>query len=102
MRFLIWEMDTMKIKDMKNFTKAFFTALEYNWLYKDTLLTIKRGLENGNTQQTSYNIDECFMWSILVCMFGDYGTSPRSGWIVNVKECIEFIDKNLKGGEDEK
>ena len=36
---------------MKNFTRAFFTAIDYNWLYKDTLLTIKRGLENGTGKQ---------------------------------------------------
>lgn len=33
------------------------------------------------------------VWSMCVYNFGDYGTSPRSGWIEkeNVNECIEFL-----------
>ena len=35
------------------------------------------------------------IWMMLVCMYGDYGTSPRSGWLEleNKKEIIDFIDK---------
>lgn len=28
---------------------------------------------------------------MLVTWFGDYGTSPRSGWIENRKECAGFL-----------
>lgn len=31
--------------------------------------------------------DECqlqALWMIAVCLFGEYGTSPRSGWIENI------------------
>ena len=33
------------------------------------------------------------IWMILVSLFGDYGTSPRSGWIYkdNWNECKKFI-----------
>lgn len=33
------------------------------------------------------------VWSMCVYNFGDYGTSPRSGWIENknANECIEFL-----------
>ena len=40
------------------------------------------------------------LWMIAVCLFGDYGTSPRSGWIENVEGFYEFIDR-IKGEEDE-
>jgi len=33
------------------------------------------------------------IWSILVCMFGDYGTSPRFGWIEHYDEAMRFLDK---------
>ena len=49
--------------------------------------------------------DLVFVWGVLVCMFGEYGTSPRFGWITDVyyfkiflKKCIAFI--NLKEEEE--
>ena len=33
------------------------------------------------------------LWSMLVCMYGDYGTSPRTGWILaeNKEKAVEFL-----------
>lgn len=31
------------------------------------------------------------IWMILVVMFGDWGTSPRYGWIDNISEFINFL-----------
>ena len=31
------------------------------------------------------------LWMICVLLFGNYGTSPRSGWIEKTKECREFL-----------
>lgn len=31
-------------------------------------------------------------WMILVCMFGDWGTSPRWAWIDDVDGAYKFID----------
>lgn len=38
------------------------------------------------------------IWMILVCMFGDYGVSPRYGWLLlkNKQKIIEFINKICK------
>lgn len=37
-------------------------------------------------------------WMMLVLQFGDYGTSPRSGWLEmdNKNEIIKFIDDITK------
>lgn len=32
------------------------------------------------------------LWLLLVEMFGDCGTSPRSGWIERRKECADFLE----------
>ena len=32
------------------------------------------------------------LWLLLVEMFGEYGTSPRSGWIEKRKECADFLE----------
>ena len=36
------------------------------------------------------------IWMLLVGVFGDWGTSIRSGWIEDKKGCIEFIDAVCK------
>jgi len=49
------------------------------------------------------------IWIILVELFGDCGTSPRSGWLytANREKINKFIDRitytemAMKGGEDE-
>ena len=32
------------------------------------------------------------LWIIAVSMYGDYGTSPRSGWITNIDDFYEFVN----------
>lgn len=36
------------------------------------------------------------IWMLLVGMFGDWGTSIKSGWIEKIPECVEFIDEVCK------
>lgn len=36
------------------------------------------------------------IWIICVTLFGDYGTSPRSGWIENKEAFFEFVDAITK------
>lgn len=53
--------------------------------------SINRPEKYPNTDgRTQYEI----FWMLLVAMFGDYGTSPRCGWVYkdNVKYACEFID----------
>lgn len=33
------------------------------------------------------------IWMMCVCMFGDYGTSPRFGWVTDWHECRKFLEK---------
>ena len=36
----------------------------------------------------------CILWQMLVLMFGDYGTSPRYGWIYNeyCNDAADFLE----------
>lgn len=36
------------------------------------------------------------IWMLLVGVFGDWGTSIRSGWIEDIDGCIEFINAVCK------
>ena len=83
----------------------------YNGIYEG-LLKLKEDLINqktdGNYLRTDDNLKEKheefdndqfeIFWMMLVLLYGDYGTSPRSGWlyIENKEKIIEFIDKITK------
>lgn len=36
------------------------------------------------------------LWQMIVCMYGDYGTSPRGGCITDIAGAIKFLEE-LKG-----
>lgn len=38
-----------------------------------------------------------FVWGMLVLMFGEYGSSPRSGWLIVSKELIDFLENMIRG-----
>ena len=50
-----------------------------------------KNLKYGDESETV----EAIIWFLLVCMFGDYGTSPRFGWIGKKKEAISFLNSLL-------
>lgn len=41
------------------------------------------------------------IWMIAVLKFGEYGTSPRSGWIEKVDEFKKWIDEITKVDEED-
>lgn len=103
----------------KEFVDAFMVVANYNG-YVDNIKLIRKYIIKENRKHeldiqsspfsriVSYphnrkdilcnnpdNLDRV-LWSCLVVMFGDYGTSPRFGWIVDIDECIEFLDKMIE------
>lgn len=63
--------------------------IKYHDFSKGSFLIDKRNIGLYSDEQFE------IFWMILVLQFGDYGTSPRSGWILeeNKDKVIEFIDK---------
>ena len=90
----------------KNLKEAINSVVWYNGLY-EFLQPLREDIINCN--ELSYNVvfkdwyekllkesDQVqFLWMLLVLMYGDYGTSPRSGWLYmnNKDEIIKFIDE---------
>lgn len=87
----------------RNVSGTMFDALEnivwynghYEWLkeLRDDLSTRKE-FENYTCpiDVSEWYTDKHAIWMLLVGMFGDWGTSIRSGWIEKHKECVSFID----------
>lgn len=63
---------------------ALLTSYYYNRDDKDVVAIIERTINRlNNTRQVHEDIDEdvdIFMGAII-CRYGDYGTSPRYGWL---------------------
>ena len=68
-----------------------------------TLLTWYEITKEG--EFTYYGGQLEMIWMFLVLMYGEYGVSPRAGWIEDEKipECKLFLDRmiELEGYEDE-
>lgn len=98
------EMNMLNIPSEENeLIVALRTALRYNGLNE----RVKEWAELGPNkyrvitfinQYDWKNMDEGegqlqLVWMMCVLLFGDYGTSPRFGWIEDVKGFKEFCEK---------
>lgn len=71
------------IKDLRNYdhnTIKYYTRQDGDKLfYEDTYVE-------------TFNERYSMLWQMLVEMFGDCGTSPRTGWIEERDECADFLE----------
>lgn len=51
------------------------------------------GISQPNFLGNDYDDPLRILWSVLVMLYGDYGTSPRTGWIEKdrKKECLNAL-----------
>ena len=71
----------------------------YVWLkeLRDALEKLPKGEHMGRIfGPDEWHTEHHMIWMLLVGMFGNWGTSIRSGWIDKIPECIEFIDEICK------
>lgn len=80
--------------------QTYFNYTAYNVVI-EIIKYVKEHMNNNDGSIMHPNLDfntegrtiATMVWSMCVANFGDYGTSPRSGWIEvkNANECIEFL-----------
>lgn len=59
-----------------------------------------RGSENFILMDSIDNGMDQLMYSWLVMMYGDYGTSPRCGWITDMKGAVKWLDEFMEDWKD--
>lgn len=90
---------------------AFVTMFYYNYdkaLIDDLLSIVKERYGTDNNRVSISDVDDFwmdndgaqFVWGMLVLMFGDYGASPRIGWIYISDELINFLEDMQKDLDD--
>ena len=77
-----------------------FWALWYNGCDEqvEKLADMMRDASGQVTRSdTSFDDDGVeLLWMMLVQYFGDYGTSPRSGWVSDTSGAAEFLDAHIE------
>ena len=71
------------IKDLRNYNHN--TIKYYTRQDGDKLFDEDEYVETFNERYSMF-------WQMLVEMFGNCGTSPRTGWIENRDECADFLE----------
>lgn len=76
--------------------------------HSDWLREVCVELEKAKKEGTNYCIYDMewhteihTIWMLLIGMFGDWGSSIRSGWIEDIDGCIDFIRKLIRVANDE-
>ena len=80
----------------------------YNYFGSSFLLKLrediyKDNLRGNDTYVLSTPIDngmDQLIYSWLVMMYGDYGTSPRYGWITDMKGAVKWLDEFMDYWKD--
>lgn len=82
--------------------QAIFDSFSYNRADYHMFLLCEEIRERiDNNSEVIWTDDGDIIYGILVLLYGDYGTSPRSGWIQdlyieNVKLCVNDIIEEYK------
>ena len=89
--------------------KSLLWVLWYNG-YKEEIRALYEYIKNNDGIIIQYPdrllSDDCnkpdrILWSVLVMEYGDYGTSPRYGWIENKQKAVEEFERFFSDfGED--
>lgn len=75
---------------------AIASACHYNCLVKDFCHMVdrepeKKGIGLSRPEDIEWSDQHEFLWMLLVLKFGDYGTSPRSGWITDIDDARTYV-----------
>ena len=81
------------LKEENDLQKAFVTMLWYQGYDQVIPKMLSKEAKDGIIPYDDENGFSEEVWSIFVLMFGEYGTSPRFGWIEKVSEFKAFLQK---------
>lgn len=86
-------MDTLKI------IEAIFNSFAYNRDFRDMIELCEEVRDRVNRFHSSYYTDDGnIIYGFIVLLYGEYGTSPRSGWLLdNTDEITGIIDNLIDG-----
>ena len=111
LRYGLWAMKSLPTAE--ELIDALDSLVWYNGAYDD-LVKVKKYVKTYDApgvihfpihifkDRENDNYTPRVIWFLMVCMFGSYGTSPRSGWIdrKNRERAISFLDAVLKTYRD--
>lgn len=86
--------------------RAIFSSYEYNREYSHMVELCEEVNKRVCKYRCNWTDDGNIIYGFLVMMYGDYGTSPRSGWFSNenqksISECIYEMTEEYKRLKEE-
>lgn len=96
------EIDNLYVKHYKDTINALMTSFGYNRSKQDMFALYKEVIArmcDATCSDIKWTDDGNIVYGYLICLYGDYGTSPRSGWFENkeAKEAVlEFLNEDLE------
>lgn len=80
--------------------EAIITACDYNCLIEEIITWKDKIKSKYDHVCIRPNSQEEFIYMICVLLFGEYGCSPRTGWIEDIEGFHNFIDKFIEHYEE--
>lgn len=88
----------------ETFADSFFWSLFYNGCEESVkmlaglLESCDRLFLDNDKRESIYanNAEMLLLWMVLVQQFGDYGSSPRSGWIEDTRAAAAFLREQMR------
>ena len=79
------------------FKRIIWYDCQYEWLEElADRIEKEEGYFKNPFVPYEWHTERHFIYMLLVGMFGDWGTSIRSGWIDQKEACVEYIRKICK------
>lgn len=91
----------LDIEELEFFVDSYTTSLYYNRDTEDVVKLLEEVIERLKEPykySTVWTDDGNILYGTLVLMYGDYGVSPRAGWIDKeiMKDIIKIFEEILK------
>lgn len=86
----------------KRLMQALLASLGYNRDEEDVLAVCEELKKRFNKISCEWSDDGNVIYGTFIYLYGDYGTSPRSGWMSNtegekyISEIIEALDEEIQ------
>lgn len=78
--------------------EAIFNSFAYNREFSDMVKLCEEVRDRVNGFNSNHTDDGNVIYGFFVLLYGEYGTSPRSGWLLDKTDEITGIIDNLING----
>ena len=85
------------MKTTREIVRAIIASFDYNRSREDMIKLCEEVKKRILTEEVDWTDDGNIFYGMLVLLYGDYGTSPRGGWLESdTEEIIASINEEIE------